>query len=223
MKTKENNRNTVFGLYQNIPILWRYFHSAVTWPTRRQWNSMRNAWSAFPNCVGLIDVTPHEIYRPLTEPQRSFYSGHRHYNALNTQLVCDNSGHIRFLQAGFLGSMNDAQTFRLMDQIGPGLALDVPPDVVFLADRGYPDIPPLLTPFRQNQIRRMQNVRDQRKARRFNRKLSQKRIKIEHIFKNLKDYKCISSIWRHPRWLLPAVVELCTFLTERHIRLFEEM
>lgn len=71
-------------------------------------------WPEFPSVVGAIDTTPHEIYRPLTEPQRPFYSGHRHYHCFNTQLVMDNMGHIRFLQAGFLGSMHDAVSSRQM-------------------------------------------------------------------------------------------------------------
>lgn len=210
-------------IYQGIIVLWRYFRSKVTWPTNREWNEMRNKWQQFPNAVGCIDVTPHEILVPSTEPQRHFYSGHRHFHLLNTQMICDNNGHIRFLQAGFLGSTHDAQSFRLMEPIRPGMTLDIPIDVVFLADKGYPDVPPLLTPFRQNQIRAMRNNRDKRKARRFNRELSRKRVKIEHIFKNLKDFRCVSSIWRQQRWLLPVVIELCAYLTERHLSLFEEI
>lgn len=67
------------------------------------------------------------------------------------------------------------------------------------------------------------NRRDARRARRFNRELSSKRVKIEHIFKNLKDFKCVTGIWRHPRWLLPTVIELCAYLTELRLRLFEEV
>ena len=209
-------------LYQGIIVLWRHFSAAVTWPNNREWNNMRNTWEHFPNAVGCIDVTPHEILIPSNEPQREFYSGHRHFHLLNTQMICDNAGRIRFLQAGFLGSTHDSQTFRLMEPIGPGLALDIPPGLVLLADKGYPDNPPLLTPFRQVQIRRM-NRRDARRARRFNRELSSKRVKIEHIFKNLKDFKCVTGIWRHPRWLLPTVIELCAYLTELRLRLFEEV
>ena len=86
---------------------------------------MRNIWPKFPNAVGCIDVTPHEILIPSIEPQRKFYSGHRHFHLLNTQMVYDNTGHIRFLQAGFLGSTHDSQSFRLMQPVGPGLGLDV--------------------------------------------------------------------------------------------------
>lgn len=170
-------------IVQGIIVLWRHFHSQITWPTNREWNSMRNTWPEFPNAVGCIDVTPHEIYTPSTEPQRNFYSGHRHYHLLSTQMICDNNGHIRFLQSGFLGSTHDAQSFRLMADIGPFTNYDLPPGVVLLADKGYPDVPPLLTPFRQVQIRRLRTNRERRKAQRFNRELSRRRIKIEHIFK----------------------------------------
>lgn len=128
-------------IYQGIIVLWRQFHSQVNWPIYREWNAMRNTWPKFPNTVGCIDVTPHEILIPSNEPQRNFYSGHRHFHLLNTQMICYNRGHIRFLQAGFLGSTHDSQSFRLIEPIGPGLALDVPVGVVFLADKGYPDDP----------------------------------------------------------------------------------
>lgn len=209
-------------LYQGILVLWRYFRQIVTWPNIREWNSMRNTWDKFPNALGCIDVTPHEIYMPSTEQQRDFYSGHRHFHLLNTQQVCDNRGHIRFIQAGFLGSTHDALSFRLMEPIGPGMALDFPVGAVLLADKGYPDIPPLLTPFRAVQLRGLP-LRQQLKARRFNRELSRKRIKVEHIFKHLKDYRCVSGIWRQERWLLPVVIELCVFLTERRLTLFQEL
>ena len=182
----------------------------------------RNEWREFPNAVGCIDVTPHEIQIPSNELQREFYNGHRHYHVLNTQMICDNKVHIRFLQAGFLGSTHDSTSYRLMVPVGPGLALDVSHGVFFLADKGNPDVPALLTPFRQAQIRRL-GRRQRNKARKFNREHSRKRIKIEHVFKNVKDYKCTSGIWRQPRWLLPTVVELCTFLTERRLQLFEDL
>ena len=44
--------------------------------------------------------------------------------------------------------MNDAGNFILMDRIGPGTAYDMPRGTVLLADKGYGDFVPLLTPFR---------------------------------------------------------------------------
>ena len=70
--------------------------------------------------MGCIDGTPHEIYWPEVEPQWEFYSGHRHYHLMNTQLIVDLHENIVFLQAGFLGSMNGVGNFHLMERIGLG-------------------------------------------------------------------------------------------------------
>ena len=107
-------------IYSVVPILWQYFHNQVSRPTFAEWNALLGNWRFFPDAVGCIDGTPHEIYRPEVEPQDDFYSGHRHYHLMNTQLIVDNLGNIVFLQAGFLGALNDAGNYNLMDRIGPG-------------------------------------------------------------------------------------------------------
>ena len=110
-------------------------------------------WEEIPYVVDAIDTTPHEIYRPLIEPQRPFYSGYRNNHCMNTQLAMDNEGHnIRFVQARFLGSTHDAISFRLMEPIGPGCNLDLSPNAKLLADKAYPDGGSLLTPVKANQM-----------------------------------------------------------------------
>ena len=205
-----------------VPVLWRYFSNQVTWPPNAEWNNMRGNWRSFPDAVGCIDGTPHEIFRPQSEPQAEFFSGHRHYHLMNTQLIIDNCGNIAFLQAGFLGAMNDSGNYLLMERIGPRTNYDLPVGVSLLADKGYADVAPLLTPFRAIQIRRMPRD-EQRLARKFNRKHSKCRILIEHTIKHVKTYQAVGSLWRHPRWFQPIVVELCTFLAQRHIVLFENI
>ena len=107
---------------------------------------------------------------------------------MNTQLIVDNLGNIVFLQAGFLGAMNDAGNFNVMERIGPGTRYhDMPANLVLLADKGYADVPPLLTPFRAAQIRRLGRL-DRQRARRFNRRLSKCRIIIEHTIKYMKSW-----------------------------------
>ena len=139
-KNNLNQPSSTFG-YGNIPM-WtrplfgltltrhllstlstRYFQNQISWPTLPEWRNLMGNWEEFPNVVGAIDTTPHEICRPLIEPQRPSHSGYRHYHCMNTQLVMDNEGHIRFVQAGFLGSTHDAVSFRLMEPIGPGRKL----------------------------------------------------------------------------------------------------
>ena len=113
---------------------------------------------------------------------------------MNTQLVMDNEGHIHFVQAGFLGNMHDAVSFRLMEPIGPGRNLDLPPSAkLFLANKVYPDGGSLLTPVRAGQMPFLNN-RDRRRARRFNTLLSKRRVKIEHVFNEMKAYKAIGQI-----------------------------
>ena len=79
-----------------------------------------------------------------------------------------------------------------------------------LVDNAYPDGGPLLTPIRANQIALLNN-RERSLARRFNRLLSKRRAKVEHVFEEMKTYTAVGEIWCYPRWLMPICVELVTF------------
>ena len=120
--------------------------------TIREWRTFRGKFTKILDAVGAIDGTSHEIYRPQTEPQQLFYSGHRCYHALHTQLIVDTSGTIRHVESGFPGHLNDAQTLGLMQYIGTDLPF--PPECVLLADRIYLNRDPLMTPYTTTQIRR---------------------------------------------------------------------
>ena len=69
-------------------------------------------WESFPQGVGVIDGTLHEIYRPITDPQGLFYNGRVKYHCFSSQIVVDNSGHIVFVQRGFHGHQNDAEQWQ---------------------------------------------------------------------------------------------------------------
>ena len=209
-------------IYKLVPELWRYFWNQISWPNLHGWANLMGNWPEFPNAVGAIDTTPHEIYRPLTEPQRPFYSGYRHYHCMNTQRVIHNEGHIRFAQARFLGSTHDVISFQLMEPISPRRNLDFLPNANLLADKAYPAGGPLLTPIRANQMALLNN-RERRRACKFNRLFSKRRVKVEHVFKEMKTYKAVGEIWCYPRWLMPICVELVTFFSERRVRLFKSV
>jgi hypothetical protein len=49
-----------------IAELWSYFQNQIRWPNVREWANLMGNWPEFPNAVGSIDATPHEIYRPIT-------------------------------------------------------------------------------------------------------------------------------------------------------------
>ena len=101
-----------------IPVFLRHLKRFIRWPTWQEWDAMRGIWPELHDAVGSIDGTSHEIYRPIVEPQEQYYSGHRQYHAIHTQIVVDNLGTIRFIQSGFLGHLNDAQQFAMMDRLG---------------------------------------------------------------------------------------------------------
>ena len=101
---------------------------------------------------------------------------------MNTRLVMDNEGHIHFVQAGFLGSTHDVVSFRLMEPLGRGCNLDLPPNAKLLADKVYPDGGSLLTPVRANKIPLL-NHRDRKRVQRFNTLLSKRRVKVEHVLR----------------------------------------
>ena len=111
-----------------------------------------------------------------------------------------------------------ARSFWLMESIGRGRNLDLPPNAKLLADKSYPDGGSLLTTVRANQMPLL-NHRDRRRARRFNTLLFKRRVKVEHVFKEVKTYKVIGQIWPHPRWFMPVCVELVALLSERRVRL----
>ena len=83
--------------------------------------------------------------------------------------------------------MNDAGNFNMIERIMPGTRYDMPGNAVLLADKGYADVPPLLTPFRAAQIWRLGRL-DRQQARRFNRRLSKCRAIVEQAIKYLKSY-----------------------------------
>ena len=67
------------------------------------------------------------------------------------------------------------------------------------------------------------NRQERRHARKFNRELSKRRMKIEHVIKEVKTFKAVTQIWRHPRLLMPNCVQLATLLAERRLYLFRRL
>ncbi|CAC5418870.1 unnamed protein product [Mytilus coruscus] len=227
-------------------ILWEIYAPNVRWPTRQEWLNRRGKWPEMPNVVGMIDGTSHEILIPSTKPQQDFYSVHRKYHCIHTQVVIcattntvyitisvieqtvnrqmRSSGkecQINQLQ-GFLGHDNDANAYHRIGPIGPGDALDFPPQCYILADSIYPNGYPLVTPFKSVEI-----IRQTRAEKRFRRKFNilhrNRRVYVEHVIKEIKTFKVIGSLFRHPRWKLSSIVELCAGLAKRRADLSGEL
>lgn len=180
---------------------------------------MRGVWRELPDAVGAIDATSHRIYRPQTENQADYYSGHRHYHCLHTQIVIDYALTIRHISSGFLGRNNDAQTFRLMETIGPGQQLDFPRNAYLLGDMIYPSRHPIVTPYSAAQITR-QPHHMQRQSRHLNTIIRARRVYVEHVIHLLKIFRILGTLYRHQRRHLASIVNLCAGLAVRRTKLF---
>lgn len=174
-----------------------------------------------PCVVGAIDATSHEIYIPENEPQRLYYSGHRKYHCMHTQIVIDNHKNIRLVCSGFLGHMNDAQTYQYLPSIGPDGVLPFPDDAWLLGDNIYPYRHPILTGFSRGQLRG--NRRNLEAMNGVNLLIREHRAYVEHVIFHLKCFRVIGSIYRHPRANLNRIVELCAGLAQRRIELFDSV
>ena len=195
-----------------IPVFYLKLKTYITWPTVEQWRNMKHTWKNLECAVGAIDGTSHEICRPSNEPQQLFYSGHRKYHSIHSQVIVDNCGQIRYIECGFMGHLNDAQQFALMPKLGTDLPF--PDECIILADKIYPNRHPIVTPYSAAQIRQ-RNAHQRRQSRRLNRIIQRYRICVEHAIAELKVYRAVGTVWRHRRRALPRVVTICAGLVCR--------
>ena len=195
-----------------LPMFSDKLKSYVVWPTLEEWRNMRGTWPKIPSAVGAIDGTSHRIYRPKVEPQELYYSGYRHSHCIHSQVVIDANGIIRYVSSGYPGHLNDAQTYTMMRQIGVDLSF--PDELVLLGDKIYPNRGAIMTPYTAAQLsRKRPNVR--KKCRKLNSLIRSYRIRVEHTIAELKTYKAVSSVWRHPRSQLSPTVNACAALVCR--------
>ena len=82
---------------------------------------MLGVWTKLPVAVGAVYGSSHRIYRPRVEPQKLYYSGHRHFHCLYTQVVCDAYVTIRYIESAYADHLNDAQQIGLMQKLGTDL------------------------------------------------------------------------------------------------------
>ena len=110
------------------------------------------------------------------------------------------------LRADFWVTKMMPSSFFFMKQIGRDLPF--PNDCFLLGDKIYPNRYQILTPYTTTQLARKQGLM-RRKCLKLNRLMQKYRVCVEHTIAELKCYKCLSSLWRHPRELLPQVVNIC--------------
>lgn len=99
------------NIYLILPILHEHYYDRyVSWPNNREWDIQRNIHQQFPNVIGAIDAFAVQINRPQGRQQRLYYRRDRGYHFLNSHVIIDNDGYIRFSRHGYLGHATDADT-----------------------------------------------------------------------------------------------------------------
>ena len=91
-----------------------------------------------------------------------------------------------------------------MPGIGPEQELHLPQGLYILADKGYPSVYPLVTPWR--------NTADNLTRRLFNREQARVRTRVDHCIRRVKEHGAVNHLWRHERWMFPIVTEHRTLL-----------
>lgn len=133
--------------------------------------------NGFPGILGAIDGSHISIKAPKVSPNS--YINRKNYHSVLLQGICDNKRKFLDVYAGEAGSIHDACLFRRSPF---GQTIDNrpwPQDQHLIGDCAYPLLMKLLVPFKDNgHLTRIQ--------RKFNEKLSQNRVIIEHAFALLK-------------------------------------
>lgn len=114
---------------------------------------MENKSGKLPVAEDATDGITTEIYRSLIEPQKLYFSGHRHFHCIHTRVVVENLGKI-YIDSGFLGHQKDDQLlqFAMMLSTGRNTELDFLKGIVLLGDTIYPYIHPIMAPYTRQQI-----------------------------------------------------------------------
>ena len=172
----------------------------------------------FSMCSGIYRWNPSLHTASTVREPTAIYSGYGRRHCLSTQVIIDVYRNIRFVKCGYLGHLNDAGQFLLMPIIGPNGAYFFPADCVLLGDRGYANRYPIMTPYRRNQMQRGNHAQVI-----YNQELASHRIYVEHVMHFIKTYAAVKIVHRHPRWMMPIVMEVSCFLGQRHVALVNEL
>jgi hypothetical protein len=135
----------------------------------------------------IIDATESPVERP-TRGQRKYYSGKKKQHTVKTEIRINGDGRILNVSRTVPGSVHD---FHLLKEGKP-----LPGNAVILADSGYPGIDKLrkraCTPVGKTKTRHL--TADEKQ---YNGALSRIRVRVEHVFRQLKIFKTLSERYRN--------------------------
>ncbi len=161
---------------------------------RKRISSLKELINEYPEIANIIiDATEQKF----NTRDNDFYSGKRGMKTIKTQIVTDNKGRILFVDNPVPGRMHDYEY--LKKSCIPKWLTRNKNEIKILADLGYQgiykDFPYLQSkiPFKKIGIRKELNDLEKEE----NKKISKKRIVIEHAFGRLKKFKILGESYHN--------------------------
>ena len=82
-------------IYHIVPVVILNFRHYITWHSLQKWRELLNSFYSFPNAVGMMDGTIHQINRPSNAEKAEFYRGDKRCHFMSTQFHDQCPVHIR--------------------------------------------------------------------------------------------------------------------------------
>ncbi len=158
-------------------------------------NSLEELFERYPDLRELtVDATEQSIQRPKkNKKQKKYYSGKKKRHTIKTQIIITKDKKIFDISDSYPGSNHDYTVFK--KELTPD---KIPEKVKLNLDNGYQGIKkdyPDVNVCLPNKANRWHKLT--KKEKRENKKLSKKRIYVEHVIGCLKRFKILACKYRH--------------------------
>lgn len=185
------------NVHRNIQYVEPVIKACIPIPEKmakktRRIGKMEELLELFPEMKCFIDATEQEIPRPKNKRRRkNYYSGKKKRHTVKTQILVNKKGQILHKTKHRNGKQHDYDMFK---KTGPP---DIPPDVEVGVDRGYQgiekDFPDLKVkiPVKKKKYQELS-----KKDKRYNKKLSQERVIVEHTIGKMKKFGIMGNEFR---------------------------
>lgn len=124
------------------------------------------------------------VQRPSSEIQQDYYSGKHKYHAMKYEVgIHPISGRLVWIGGPVPGSVHDMRLMYLAN-----ILKGILPQELILGDKGYIGNWNIVTPFKKPETVEKEEISEF---------LSSKRWIVEHVLGRFKNFKCLSTQWRH--------------------------
>ena len=158
-------------------------------------SSIEELFRLYPDLKAIVDGTEQPIQRPKDkEKQKAYYSGKKKRHTIKTQLTVNRDGLILDTSMAVEGKRHDFKLFEDHET----LEKTIPKEVEVLLDSGYQGAEknhPDRIVHLPKKATKLHPLNDAQKE--ANRRLSQIRVRVEHVIGRMKRFKILSERFRH--------------------------